>query len=247
VAAAGLYSQPPAPRDLSAVFGTPSLGPERARHASLGESVDITSSLSLSTTGFVESMSALTVRDPAPTPALAHSLLQTGTGHSYGLQMALHQNPWHGFFGWLTCTLSRSERRDTPSASSRPFDADEPLLLSLVASQKLGNWTLGTRFRYASGAPRTPVVGTLYDERDDIAQPIFGARSSLRLPSFWQLDLRVDRRFPIGSGQLLGYLELLDVTNRANAEDYVYSADYSERGRVTGLPLVGVLGARLEL
>jgi hypothetical protein len=247
LAAAGLYSQPPAPRDLSAVFGTPSLGPERARHASLGESVEITPTLSLNTTAFVESMSALTVRDPAPTPELAHVLLQTGTGHSYGLQIALRQNPWHGFLGWLGYTLSRSERRDTPGANSRPFDADEPLVLSLVASQKLGDWTFGARFRYASGAPRTPLVGTLYDERDDTYQPLFGAHSSIRLPAFWQLDLRVDRRFRLGWGKLLGYLELLDVTNHANAEDYVYSADYTERGLVTGLPLVGIVGVRLEL
>ena len=52
LAAVGLYSQPPAAQDFSAVFGTPTLGPESASHASLGETVDVTQTFSTSMTGF---------------------------------------------------------------------------------------------------------------------------------------------------------------------------------------------------
>jgi hypothetical protein len=243
----GLYSEPPAPEDLSAVFGTPTLGVQSAVHASAGEAAELTSTLSLTSLAFYRSLADLTVRDPSPTPKLANALLQDGSGRSYGVQFFVRQRPWHGFSGWLAYTLSRSERRQ-PATNFRLFDDDEPNLLTLVLSKALERWTFGVRFRYASGAPRTPVTGSLFDEKDAIFQPVFGAQNSTRLPPFWQLDLRIDRAFSLGErARLVLYLELLNVVNHANAEEYVYSSDYTTRGTVTGLPALGVFGARFEL
>ena len=101
------------------------------------------------------------------------------------------------------------------------------------------------------GLPRTPVIGAFYDTKDDDFEPVFGAQNTLRLPAFWQIDVRVDRAFPfhVGAddGRVLVYLEGLNVTNRSNAEEYVYGVDYTRRGAITGLPIVAVLGARVEL
>jgi len=248
LAAAGVYSQPPAAQDLSAVFGTPTLGPETALHASIGESVELARRLSLSVTGFYRALTDLAVRDPSPTPRLAGALLDTGTGRSYGVQLLLQQRLWRGFSGSLAYTLSRSERRDTPNADTRLFDGDQSHVLVVQGSQSLAEWTLGARVRYTTGIPKTPIVGAFFDEKRDSHQPIFGALNSQRLPSFWQLDLRVDRRFQVSQAAvLLAYLELLNATNHANAEEYVYSQDYARRGTVTGMPFVAVFGVRLEL
>lgn len=247
-AAAGLYSQPPAAQDLSAVFGSPTLGPERAAHLSFGESVELASVLSLTMTSFYRSLSRLTARDPSPTPELARALLQEGEGRSYGVQTLFALRPWHDFSGSLSATLSRSERRETPSSRVRPFDYDQPLVLSAVASRALGPWSVGLRFRYASGSPRTPVVGVFFVDGGALAQPILGERGSTRLPAFWQLDLRIDRELRIArTARLVAYLELLNVTNHRNGEEFEYSRDYTQRGLVTGMPFVGVIGARLEL
>jgi hypothetical protein len=248
LAAAGVYSQPPEPADLSAVFGNPKLGPATADHVSAGESLRLTPTLSLDVTGFYKWMSGLAVRDPSPTPKLAEALLQEGVGRAYGLQFLLRQTPWHGFFGWASYTISRSERQDTAGSTWRLLDYDQPHVLAVVASKELGRWTAGVRFRYARGLPRTPVVGAFYDARDDLYQPIFGAQNAIRLPDFWQLDLRVDRSFPLGGdARLLVYVEGLNVTSRTNGEEYVYSADYTRRGTITGLPAIAVLGARIDL
>ncbi|MGO8995302.1 MAG: hypothetical protein ACLQVI_18450, partial [Polyangiaceae bacterium] len=65
---------------------------------------------------------------------------------------------------------------------------------------------------------------------------------------FWQLDLRIDRSFPLGeSGRILVYLEGLNVTNHANGEEYIYNVNYTQRGTITGLPAIAVVGARVEL
>ncbi len=238
----------PDPADLSAVFGNPTLGPESADHASFGESLRLAPGLSLEAIAFYKWMSGLAVRDPSPTPKLAAALLQEGVGRAYGAQFLLRQEPWHGFFGWIAYTISRSERQDTPGAAWRLFDYDQPHVVTIVGSKELGAWTIGARFRYATGLPRTPVVGAFYDAKDDVYQPIFGPQNAIRLPDFWQLDLRVDRTFFLGDrARVLLYLEGLNVTNRANGEEYIYNVDYTRRGTVTGLPAIAVVGARVDL
>ncbi len=185
---------------------------------------------------------------PSPTPKLTEALLSEGIGRAYGVQLLLRQQPWHGVFGWVAYTMSRSERRDTPSSSWRLFDYDQPQVLTAVATKEIGAWTVGARFRVATGLPRTPVAGAFYDTKDDAYQPVFGAQNSIRLPTFEQLDLRVDRSFLLGSrARMLIYVEGLNVLNRGNGEEYTYNVDYSRRGTVTGLPVIAVVGARFEL
>lgn len=246
-ASAGIYSQPAAASDRSAIFGNPELGPSTADHVIAGESLRVLPTLTAQVTGFYEWMSDLAVRSPLPTPKLSEALLQQGVGRSYGLQAMMCQSPREGFSGWVSYTISRSERRDALDGALRLFDGDQTHLLSIVANEALGAFSVGLRFRFASGLPRTPVIGAFYDVKDDLFDPLFGPQNSIRLPSFWELDARVDRSFELGrTARALLYLEVLDMTYHANAEEYVYSADYARRGTIRGLPLVVALGAKVE-
>jgi hypothetical protein len=246
--AAGLYSQPPDPADLSAVFGNPTLGAAAAEHATLGESLRITETLSADVIAFAKWMDNMAVRNPSPTPKLAQALLQNGAGRSYGVQFLVRQRPWRGLAGWVSYTISRSERRDEPSEGWRLFDYDQPHVLTVVANKTLGAWTLGARLRFATGLPRTPVTGAFYDAKDDQYDPVFGAQNSVRLPDFWQLDARIDRSFALGRGVSLRiYVEGLNITGRANGEEYVFNIDYTRRGTVSGLPFLALAGARVDL
>jgi hypothetical protein len=245
--AAGMYTQAPEAEDLSAIFGTPDLGLSHATHLTAGESLRITESLSLDVVGFDKQMSDLVVRSRLPNPVLARVLTQNGEGRSYGVQLLLRQELWHGFFGWASYAISKSQRRFVGDATWRAFDFDQPHVLSLVASQEIGRYTVGARFRYASGNPRTPVVGSVYDARDDRYDPVFGPQNTIRIPAFWQLDLRVDRSFVISSGlRALLFADLQNVTYHPNAEEIVYSSDFRQRGTITGLPFVAVVGGRLD-
>ncbi|MDF2695905.1 MAG: TonB family protein / TonB-dependent receptor, partial [Labilithrix sp.] len=244
----GNYHQPPEPEELSAVFGTPDLALSRSTHITVGESLRITDSLTFDVVAFDKRMKDLVVRSRLPNPLRARSLTQNGQGHSYGVQFLLRQEIWKGFFGWASYAISKSERRFEGDETWRPFDFDQPHVLSLVLSQEIGRWGIGARFRYASGNPRTPVIGSVYDARSDRYDPIFGAHNTIRVPSFWQLDLRVDRTFPLGrSARALVFADLQNVTNRENAEEIAYSGDFRRRGIITGLPFIAVVGGRLEL
>ncbi len=247
-AAYGTYHQAPEPEDLSAVFGTPDLALAKATHVTIGESLRITSTLSADVVAFRKTMKDLVVRSRLTNPILARALTQNGEGRSYGVQLLLRQELWKGFFGWVSYAISRSERRYDSDETWRAFDFDQPHVLSVVASQELGRWSFGARFRYAAGNPRTPVIGSTYDARSDRFDPVFGAQSSIRVPAFWQIDLRVDRSFQLGEAlKLLLFADVQNVTNRQNAEEIAYSASFRERSIITGLPTIAIIGARLEL
>jgi TonB family protein len=247
-AAYGTYHQPPEPEDLSAVFGTPDLGISRATHVSVGESLKITSSLSADVVFFHKTMKDLVVRSRLTNPILARALTQNGEGRSYGVQLLLRQEIWRGFFGWISYAISKSERRYDGDTTYRAFDFDQPHVLSTVLFQEVGRWGFGARFRYATGNPRTPVVGGVYDARADRFDPVFGAQNTRRVPAFWQIDLRVERTFPLGRDlRLLLFADIQNVTNRENAEEIVYSSDFRQQGRIRGLPALAIVGARLEL
>jgi TonB family protein len=247
-AAYGTYHQAPEPEDLSSVFGTPDLSLSKATHVTIGESLRITSTLSADVIAFQKTMKDLVVRSRLTNPILARALTQNGEGRSYGVQLLLRQELWEGFFGWVSYAISRSERRYDTDETWRAFDFDQPHVLSVVASQEIGRWSFGARFRYATGNPRTPVIGSTYDARSDRFDPVFGAQSSIRIPAFWQLDVRVDRSFKLGeSVRLLLFADVQNVTNRDNAEEIAYSASFRQRSVITGLPTIAVVGARLEL
>ena len=152
-----------------------------------------------------------------------------------------------GFFGWISYSYIKSERKDTPESAWRLFDYDQTHVATLVASYELPlGFEIGTRLRYATGFPRTPVLGAYYNGRRDLFEPYFGRQNSIRLPAFFQADLRVTKRFTLGRLKVEAYLDVENVTNQKNAEEYVYSYDYKTRSTITGLPILPDLGLRVD-
>lgn len=247
-AAAGIYHQAPLGEDLSAVFGNPALSMSRAVHLLGGFSFRFTDTSSAEVTAFRSSSEGLTSRSASETPLLAQALVQEGVGRAYGGQLLLRQELAKGFFGWISYSLIRSVRRDHPDTDWRLFDYDQTHVATLVASYDLGRgFELGARLRYSSGFPRTPVLGAYYDARRDLYSPYFGAQNSRRIPAFAQADLRLSKKFVFSkTTKLETFLDIQNITNRKNREEIVYDYAYRSTGYITGLPLLPVLGARLE-
>ncbi len=242
----GIYHQPPAPADLSAVFGNPTLGLESAEHLLGGVTVGTPETLSFEMTAFRSTSQNLAMRSPLPSPLLAQALLATGIGRSRGIQFLVRKQLAKRLFGWISYTLSKSERAIAPGAPYYPYDFDQTHVLAALASFDLGaGFEIGARFRYATGYPRTPVTGAYFDVKSGTYEPFFGSLNSIRIPAFVQLDVRVSKRFTMGASALEAYLDLQNVTNRDNPEEIVYSPDYSQRRYITGLPILPVVGARL--
>jgi hypothetical protein len=247
-AAGGLHHQAAAPEDLSAAFGAPSLTSSSALHFTGGASYRALTRMTFETVGYLRLLSDLPTRSNLPTPVLAQAFVQQGTGRSYGAQLVARWQGGGPLSGFVSALISRSERQDQPASATRLFDFDQPLSLTAAASYKWGSNVFGARLRYASGFPRTPVTGSFFDVQQGREEPIFGAQNSERLPAFVALDLSAAHTFDLGAGRSLRvYLEVENATAHENAEEFVYSSDWSNRGVLQGLPPLALLGAELVL
>lgn len=243
----GHYRQPPAPEDLSAVFGNPGASLAEGDHYLAGGSVQLATGVTLETTAFYTVSEHLAVRNPLESPLVSEALLSLGQGRSFGSQFLLRRDRTGRLFGWVAYTLLRSERKDGPNSNWRLFDFDQTHVLTALAAYDLGKgFDVGVRGRAATGFPRTPVVGQFYDARNDRFEPILGPLNSDRIPAFFQADIRVAKTFKFSGSELETYLDVQNVTNRENPEEIAYSADFKQRRYITGLPLLPVVGARFS-
>jgi TonB dependent receptor/Carboxypeptidase regulatory-like domain len=243
---AGRYHQARAAGDTSAVFGSPELGVEQAWHVTAGGQWR-RAPFAIEAAVYARWLDHLVARDLAVTPPLAQALTQGGTGRVLGAQLTARVIGWRGLTGWLSYALGRSTRKDADAQAERLFDHDQTHGLIAVAGWERGPWTLGGRLRLASGEPRTAVIGAFFDSRSGRFQPIRGTHNAARLPAFFAADLRAERRFAI-AGDVRGavYLEVQNLTGRANPEELIYRADFAQRGYLTGLPLLAIGGVRIE-
>jgi TonB family protein len=242
----GEYHQSPQAEELSAGAGNPTLGLSYSQHELVGTKFQLTQLLSVETTAFYRTMNNLVVRTENRNPVVGHALDQIGIGRAYGVQFLLRQDKGNGrFFGWISYTISRSERQDAPNLPWRLFDYDQTHVFTALGSYDLGlGFEVGARFRFASGYPRTPVTGAYYDVVTDTYEPIFGFHNSIRIPSFYSLDVRFAKHFRIGRTSAEVYLDVQNVTDHTNDEEIVYNPNYTQRGYITGFPILPVLGAR---
>jgi TonB family protein len=245
-AAFGMYHQSPQPEDLSAVFGTPTLALSSAQHYLAGSAFQLTPTLSIESTAFLSLSQNLVVRSESESPLLAQALDQTGIGRSYGTQFLLRQQQIGHFFGWLSYSILRSQRKDHPDLDWRLFDYDQTHVFTVLGSYDIGaGFETGLRFRYATGYPRTPVVGAFLNSQTNTYEPIFGPHNSIRIPPFTALDARLAKHFKWNRTDGEIYLDVQNVTNHSNPEEIVYNTNYTQRGYITGFPILPVIGARL--
>jgi len=118
----------------------------------------------------------------------------------------------------------------------------------MLGSYRLGRgWEFGARFRLVTGNLITPVVGSLYNASAGSYTALLSPNAnSERLPMFNQLDLRVDKAWDYGTWKLRTYLDVQNVYYARNVEDYSYNYNFTQRTRVTGLPIIPSLGVRGE-
>jgi outer membrane receptor for ferrienterochelin and colicin len=249
--AVGVYHQEPAVEESNAGFGNPLLKTERAIHYAAGVELKSLSALSVDVTGFYKALDHL-VSETAATRIedgreIPLRLDNNGTGRVVGMELVLRREPVHRLSGWVAYTLSRSERRDSGASSDRLFQYDQTHILTAVGMWRFGhNWQLGTRFRLISGNPSTPVTGAVLDMDAGDYKPTYGPKYSARNPMFAQWDLRIDKKWVFDSFLLNAYLDVQNVTNRANVEAPDYNFDYRKTKTTTALPIYPILGLRAE-
>ncbi|HEX5656138.1 MAG TPA: TonB-dependent receptor, partial [Polyangiales bacterium] len=209
----GVFSQPPDPPQVLKGFGNPDLLYNKAIHYSLGFEHDFSDEYSLNIEGFYK-----TLRDRPVTPDSPTSLMQAaieqppyvseGIGRVKGLEVAGRKQAKGRWFGFLSYTLMKSERKD-PGEPWRPFNYDQRHIFTLAGNVILGRgWETGGVIRIVTGSPRTPVAGATQSLDNDTWQAADGRLNSARAPTFNRIDLRVEKKWVFDSWRIALYLDV---------------------------------------
>ncbi len=255
-AGAAMYEQPPDYRtgQLSAVFGNPGLLPEGAWHFTAGAEAKLFELLEVDLQGYYKALFnqarqtlASGLGSDLSIPGAATRFTSSGYGRAYGLEALVRVRPTKHFLGWVAYSLSRFERDYYGGVAFAPGPLDQPHNLIVVASVTFPlGFTLGGRFRVASGPLVTPIAGALFDTNANQYIPLPGLPWSERLPTFVQLDLRLDKRFTFKTWSLTAYVDVQNVTNTQNPEARFYNFNYTRSAFVTGIPILPTAGLRGE-
>lgn len=251
--ATGLYYQPPREQETNPDIGNEDLQAPRAVHLALTYDRDFregaSNGWSLQGGPFARVFDRLVIPSSAVVTkngvASPENYNNEGRGRSFGLEtlLRLDANPWSG---WISYTLSKSTRKQP----GRPWNSsqyDQTHNINLIVGRDLPlNWRASGRFRYVTGNPLTPVTGAVFDSDNDAYIPIRGPYYSERVNAFYQLDIRVDKKWIYDRMVLTAYLDIQNITNRKNVESVSYAYDYSKRADVTGLPIIPSIGLKGE-
>lgn len=240
----GRFTQQPEESRVVAPIGNPALGLTHSTHLTVGAERKIGGNVTLAAEGFAKWLDGIVESTP---DRVAPFYLNSQRGRAYGGELFARWNPTGRFFGFVSYTLIRSERR-SPGEAWRLFERDTPHILNAAASYKLGHgWEVGAALRYTSGTPYTPVVASTYDAANDVYVPRAGAQMSARNPAYVRLDARVEKKWTFQVWSLSVYLDVQNVLNSPNREGFSYSYDYRTRDGMRGLPIFPALGLKGEL
>jgi TonB family protein len=154
-------------------------------------------------------------------------------GQAYGLELMVRRSLSRNLGGFLSYTLSRSQRFS--GRVSGPATTDRTHVLNVAASYDLGrNWRLGGRVMTYTGVP----AEVAYLE---------AARHPPRTPAFWRLDFKLEKRWYIKRPDRWWGLNIEVLNTTLNKEQLTGSCNafdcvYEEIGPVT-VPSIAFEGA----
>lgn len=171
------------------------------------------------------------------------TVLLSGEGRSYGAEFYVRKNKGR-LTGWLSYTLSKSQRRVTGLGQEDPginngnwYNAnfDKVHDLSITGIYALNDrWSFAANFIYATGLPGTYPEGRYV--YGGVVLPQYGYRNQERLPDYHRLDLSATlktRKNPGKSGEWT--FGVLNAYNRANANNIYFKENEDTRGQTDAI------------
>ena len=142
----------------------------------------------------------------------------TATGTVKGIEVLLQKRLSDvPVYGLLSASFNRTRFQGLDGVTSiGAFDS--PLVFNaLLGWRPSARWEFSGRVRAAAGLPTTPFTS---DGRLDFARYNTGDR----LPTFFALDLRADRRWVFRKSQLVTYIDIQNATARKNVSQIAWDA-----------------------
>jgi hypothetical protein len=169
-----------------------------------------------------------------------------GRQRTYGIETAVRLDR-PSYRAMANFSWSRSKRRYEPGPGTYswvPYGLDQPLRLNLLAATTAYRWNFGSRLTIVSGNPINVVPEGTKGDFDAMDPPT----TLQRLPTFWQLDLRIDRTWEREQTNVTLFFDIQNVTNHRNVE---YRDSYPDQNGiyryedVHGLPIIPYVGVEI--
>lgn len=159
-------------------------------------------------------------------------ILSTGLGRTYGVEFLYQQKFTGTWYGIGSLTWYRSEFSGS-NEIYQPSLWDNQLLISLLGGYKLGNnWEISTRYRYLGSAPYVPTNSEKSLQFYPAIVKDFNNIGSVRLDSYNQVDVRVDKKWSYRNWSLDLFFEIQNVLANANPQEPSYGLDRNEAGEI---------------
>ncbi|MEN8192329.1 MAG: TonB-dependent receptor [Bacteroidota bacterium] len=239
----GLFAQYPPFYKIFLDTRNANLKTNKSTHYITGFKYLISEDLQLKIEGFYKDMNDLAVAQ-TDTSKLYTS---TGTGSAKGIEFTITKKLSSNLYLLLNYTYCKSVRKDAEYKQEYTFDYDSPNMANLMATYKLGDWwDFSLSCRYSTGLPYTPydistrhqINGNWYCEK--------GEKNSQRLPDYFRVDVRVDRRFVFSNYNITAFVEIWNLTNNENVISYDHSDDFLTKEPVTLFSLMPMIGVSVE-
>lgn len=247
---AGVYHEAPLAQQLDQVLGNPDLTPQRADQYGLGITQRIGDRFSVRAEGYLNRRSSLVF--PATARARDDGTidnplqLNSGVGHSLGLEVLLRREISARWYGWISYSRSRSRELSAPGQTWLPTAYDQPHVFTMLAAFRPSTQVeFSGRLRVASGNPTAPVISSSFDADSGNYVPKRQPFGQDRLPTFVQLDFEINNIWSADLYRLSLYLDFQNVLNRRNSEILVYDYRFTQSDSIHGLPFLASIGAKV--
>ncbi len=249
----GRYIQAPKGVEVLNETGNPNLKVREAEHRILGVEHQFTPLYSIKTEVYQKLFTDLITIIDGNSPPDNYS--NEGTGLAYGIDIFLKRRAHNRQLGWLSLSLSKSERTNQRTSDTYLFSGDTPLIMTGVWRQPFSGswnkWDWGIKIQVKSGNLYTPVTGrhqgTLSGKTVWI--PEYASINSARYPTNFKVDARFTRTKLFKTTTLKYYIEIHNITFSENIEGYDYGYEYEKIGnptKVTGGTLAPFFGFELN-
>jgi len=152
------------------------------------------------------------------------------SGNAKGLELYIHQSPLPSFSWGLGYALAKSDVKTDIGTFPRNYDRRHSLTLNADYAILVDGW-INFTWRYHSGDPYT--YAQYEKTADGKWEKKYGAINGNRLPPYHSLDVRFTKNFQFRRWNMSAYLQIMNVYNRNNVQEYSFEQTTDEQGNVS--------------
>ena len=243
-ATAGTFLQSPRYLDRAADPANFGLENERVDHLSVGVERQFRAHWSVLVEAYYQRLSDLVTSSDAVTGVAGNN----GEGTSYGVDVVANRQFADGWSANAVYSYNDATRDDNDGSGEYPPDYHHEHLVSVGARWEINDrWQLGMRWKYVTGRPRDEF--TIHEDvLAGIGGPLRYAReytsnNTRRWDDFHTLNMRLDYRRPIGSVDMIAFLDILNLYGAATTDEQEFDTATGKlvvEGEGDIFPLIGL-------